>query len=188
MNRPGDRCRRSVVAAIALTAATTAAACGDEQRAEPTAADYIAELETICTETAAELDALPEPPELISVTDFADQAASILAREADQVRALAPPRIDDLDDDHRAFVRNTDDQAATWAEVATTTATDPDADLSPLTTLLGQLALGRDELAAEMGAPACQRVATSSPATTDNTSNSGPDSTASTAAAPGSDS
>lgn len=182
--------------AIALAAATTAAACDEEQRAEPTATDFLADLETICIETAAELDALPEPPELISVTDFADEAASILSGEADQARALEPPRIDDLDDDLRAFIRNTDDQAATWAELATTTATDPDADLSSLTTLLGQLALGRDDLAAEMGAPACQRVAGSSPATStvtstpapSVTSDSDPGTTASRATAPGSDS
>ena len=43
-----------------------------------TEADYLADLQAICTETTTGLDALPEPPEQISVTDFATSAADLL--------------------------------------------------------------------------------------------------------------
>ncbi len=188
MFRPGAHRGQRGVIATALALAAITAACDDEQPADPTAAEYLADLEAICIETAAELDALPEPPELISVTDFADAASSILAREADRAGALDPPRIDDLDDDHRAFVRNTDDQSAAWAEVASVTAADADADLSSLTTMLGQLALGRDDVAADMGALACQRVAVTSTETSAMTSEGESGTTVNTTAAPGSDS
>ncbi|NQY58298.1 MAG: hypothetical protein HRT86_17780 [Ilumatobacteraceae bacterium] len=155
--------RTRVSAAVAAVAVAIVSSCGEEATADPTAAEYLADLEQICVATAAELDALPDPPELISVTDFADAAASELRGEADQARTLDPPRIDDLDDDHRAFVRNTEEQAATWAQIATVTADDPNADLGALTTQLGELLLGRDDLVTEMGAPQCRRTATGGP-------------------------
>ncbi len=68
------------------------------------------ELEAICADTAAQLDALPDPPDGITITEFATQASSILTGEAEQVRELDPP--DDLDDDHRALIANDEDQAA----------------------------------------------------------------------------
>ncbi|MEM8621169.1 MAG: hypothetical protein AAGF73_15730 [Actinomycetota bacterium] len=151
-----------VIAAVAVAAATLSS-CGEEATADPTAAEYLADLEQICIATAAELDALPDPPELIRVTDFADAAASELRGEADRARTLDPPRIDDLQDDHRAFVRNTDEQAATWAQIAAATADDPNAELDALTTQLGELLLGRDDLVTEMGAPQCRRAATGGP-------------------------
>ena len=58
---------------------------------EPTAADYLGELEAICADTAAQLDALPDPPDGITVTDFATQASSILTGEAEQFRDLDVP-------------------------------------------------------------------------------------------------
>lgn len=135
-----------------LVAATTLAACSSEP-AVVTEADYLAELEAVCIETAAALDALPEPPEQISVVDFASEAARILDAEAEQVRRLDVPST--IADDHRAFVRNTDEQSAAW-EVIAGGGTD---DLVTATTQVGQLVLGRNDLADEMGASACRRGA-----------------------------
>ena len=82
----------------------------------------------------------------------------MLRDEAESVRALAPP--DELDDDHRALIRNDEDQAAAWSDLAAV-AGGPDVDaesLDALTTTIAQLNLGRDDLVAEMGAPACVRA------------------------------
>lgn len=136
--------RRAALALIAITAACS------EAPVEVTADDYLAELESICIETTATLEALPTPPEQITVTDFATSAASALENEAEQARSLEVP--DELDSDHRAFVRNTDDQAAAWRAIAT--AGD---DLNDLTVRIGELIRGRNDLVDEMGAPACRR-------------------------------
>jgi hypothetical protein len=125
------------------------AGCGSEP-VTVTSADYLAELETICVATAATIDALPTPPEEISVTDFATSAANALDNEAEQARSLAVPA--DLAEDHRAFVLNTDDQATAWRAIAE----DP-ADLDASTTLIGQLVRGRNDLVDDMGASECRR-------------------------------
>lgn len=134
-----------------LLAALALAACGSEP-AEVTEADYLADLDAVCIETTAALDALPDPPEQISVTDFASEAARILDSEAEQVRRLDPPA--SLADDHRAFIRNTDEQSTAWLAVAA-----GGDDLVTATTQVGQLVLGRNDLADEMGAPGCRRGA-----------------------------
>lgn len=115
-----------------------------------TADEFLVELQAICAETADGLDALPEPPEQISVTDFATEAATLLAGEADQIRRLDAPS--ELDDDQRAFVRNTDEQAAAWRTVA-----DDQEELADVTTQIAELIFGRNDLADEMGATGCRR-------------------------------
>jgi hypothetical protein len=143
---------------LAVTSAATIAACASEPAAV-TADDYVAGLETICEETTAVLDELPTPPEEISVTDFAAGASSAISNEASRLRRLDPP--DDLDDDHRALIRNADEQASAWQRVAELDVTDP-ADATTLTettTLITSLQLGRNDLVDEMGAPACRRGA-----------------------------
>ena len=118
-----------------------------------TAADYRADLQAICVDTTATLDALPQPPEQISVSDFATSAASALDNEAERARSLEVP--DELADDHRAFVRNTDEQAVAWRAVATVG--DDGARLDDLTVRIGELIRGRNDLVDEMGAPGCRR-------------------------------
>jgi hypothetical protein len=144
-------------AAAALTALTVPlAACGSDAAAPSGSAqvdEYRAEMTDACGVTAAALDALPAPTEG-SMADFATEASALIADEAERLRVIEPP--DDLDADHRAFVLNTDDQAASWAEVAATSATDS-AALDRLVEEIGQLTLGRDELAGEMGIDACRR-------------------------------
>lgn len=140
--------RVSVVAfCIALLAA-----CGSEA-APVTEADYLADLQSICVDTTATLDAIPQPPEQISVADFATSAAGALDNEAEQARALGVP--DELASDHRAFVRNTDEQVVAWRAIATVG--DDSARLDELTVRIGELVRGRNDLVDEMGATGCRR-------------------------------
>lgn len=132
--------------------ALLAPACGSDAATGSTAEEYVAELGAVCAATDGRLDALPDPPDQISLADFATEVADALADEAEEVRRLDPP--DELDDDHRAFIQNTDDQASTWRQVAGIQADDAET-LGTLSEQIGQLTLGRDDLATEMGATAC---------------------------------
>jgi hypothetical protein len=140
------------VVAVSLMALGLLAACGSDA-IEVTPADYLADLQTICIDTTATLDALPRPPELISVADFATSAAGALDNEAERARSLDVP--DDLADDHRAFVRNTDEQVTAWRSIATVG--DDSARLDELTVRIGELIRGRNDLVDEMGATDCRR-------------------------------
>ncbi len=151
--------RRSVVlGSIVVGSVVTIAACSSDGDPEPTAASYLGALETVCAETATALAALPAPPDGISVTDFATQAGTVLRDEAESIRALAAP--DDLDDDHRALIRNDEEQAAAWSDLAVAAGgPDVDADsLDALTTTIAELNFGRNDLVTEMGAPSCART------------------------------
>ena len=128
------------------------AACGSDA-VEVTPADYLADLQSICAGTTATLDALPRPPEQIAVADFATSAAGALDNEAERARALDVP--DELADDHRAFVRNTDEQVTAWRSIATVG--DDSARLDELTVRVGELIRGRNDLVDEMGATDCRR-------------------------------
>ncbi len=139
---------RSVAAALAITA--TAAACASEP-APVTEADYLVDLQAICTETTSTIDALPQPPDEIPVAAFASSAAGALANEAERARSLEVP--DSIADDHRAFVRNTDEQSSAWRAISTA----GDDELGALTVRVGELIRGRNDLATEMGAPDCRR-------------------------------
>ncbi len=128
------------------------AACTSEP-VPVTEADYLVDLQAICVDTAATLDGLPRPPEQISVADFATSAAGALDNEAERARSLGVP--EEASDDHRAFVRNTDEQAAAWRAIATVG--DDDDRLGELTVRIGELVRGRNDLVDEMGAPDCRR-------------------------------
>lgn len=161
--RPARRHRTAERLLIASLLGVTLVASACDSAADTTASPeaYIADLEAICEATTNDLDALPDPPEQISVTEFAVDAASLLSSEAEQARQLAVP--DELADEHRAFVRNTDDQATTWraiADSASAAANDDGTtpDLVELTTRVGELTLGRDDLVVEMGADGCRRA------------------------------
>jgi hypothetical protein len=135
------------------------AGVGCSDTVEPvTYADYLAELQAICTSTSEQLLALPSAPEQIAVADLATSAAGLLDDEATRVSRLDVPSgddvpVDDLDADHRAFVRNTQEQADAWRAVAVA---GPD-DLAESTQLIAQLVGGRNELADAMGASSCIR-------------------------------
>ena len=146
-----------IVATLVLLTAGTVTGCSDA--VEPvTYDDYLGELQAICTETTEQLLALPTAPEQIAVTDLATSAAGLLDAEATRVNRLDVPSgddvpVDDLDGDHRAFVRNTQEQAEAWRAVANA---GPD-ELAESTQLIAQLVGGRNELADSMGAPDCVR-------------------------------
>jgi hypothetical protein len=140
------------ISVITVALAMLVGACADEP-AQVTTAEYLADLQEICAVTAATIDALPRPPEQISVADFATSAASALDGEAERARSLEVP--DEIGGDHRAFVLNTDEQAAAWRAVAT--AGDDSALLDELTVRIGELIRGRNDLVDDMGAPGCRR-------------------------------
>ena len=145
------------VAGVLLIAAGAVTSCSDV--VEPvTYDDYLSDLQAICTSTTEQLLALPAAPEQIAVADLATSAAGLLDDEATRVSRLDVPSgddvaVDDLDGDHRAFVRNTEEQADAWRAVAIA---EPD-ELAESTQLIAQLVGGRNELAASMGAPGCVR-------------------------------
>jgi hypothetical protein len=138
-----------LVGASLLMACTTS-----PNGSEPTEQDYLRALEAICVETSDALDALPDPPDQITVREFATDAAGLLDAEADAVRRLRAP--DELDADHRAFIRNTDEQSAAWRDLSSAGADDADRFVA-LTTRIAELVLGRNDLAGEMGAAGCRR-------------------------------
>lgn len=141
--------------AIVIVLIVTAASCASEP-APVTEVDYLADLQAICATTTVTLDALPQPPEQITVADFATSAASALGSEAERARSLDVPDVpDELDDDHRAFILNTDEQSAAWTAIAD--AGDDNARLGELTVRVGELVRGRNDLADGMGAPGCRR-------------------------------
>ena len=147
-------CRAGILLTLAVCGAAALVGCSEAD--EPvTAETYLGSLEAICIDTTAELQTLPAPPEQISVTDFATRAAELLDREAARVDRLDVPDDATLRDDHRAFVRNTEEQADAWRSIAGTGA--ESADLVTSADLVRQLVLGRNDLAEEMGAPACRR-------------------------------
>lgn len=138
-----------------LATVSVASGCDDTVGEEPSIDDYRAEMTAICEETSERLDALPSPPAEISLTDFATEAASALEAEAERSRVVDPPG--EVDDDHRAFVANTDDQASNWRALAAVP-TDDDEGLNATTERIAQLTLGRDDLATSMGLDACRRT------------------------------
>jgi len=144
--------------ALTLVVAATTSACGSDGSGAPSASaqaeEYTSEMDAACDVTAASLDALPEPTGA-NMVDFATQAAAVIADEAERLRTIEPP--DEAADDHRAFVANTDEQAARWEEVAATSPTDA-AELDRLVQEIGELTLGHDELAVDMGLVACRRA------------------------------
>ena len=143
-NSPG------VLVALLVAMLAALAACADEP-APITEADYLADLQEICADTTDTINALPQPPEEIPVAAFATSAASALDNEAERARALEVP--EGIADDHRAFLRNADEQAAAWRAIANAA----DDELDELTVRVGELIRGRNDLVDEMGAPGCRR-------------------------------
>jgi hypothetical protein len=90
------------------------------------------------------------------VENFATRAAETLDREATRIGRLSVPRDDDLRSDHRAFVRNTEQQADAWRAIAD--AASVGSDMGVAADLVGQLVLGRNDLATAMEVPRCSRA------------------------------
>lgn len=142
---PRGTCVAAVIVAVTLTTSCTS------EPAQVTPADYLADLQEICADTTVTLEALPRPPEQITVAEFATSAASALDNESEQARTLEVPT--EMGEPHRAFIRNTDDQAVTWRSIATA----GEDRLGELTVRVGELIRGRNDLVDEIGAPGCRR-------------------------------
>ena len=127
---------------------------GDGDTLSPTL--YTQAMSDICTDTTERLDALPDPPDEISRSDWAGEVSRALLAEA-----AAFDEIDVGDDrrtDHASFVENTEGQAASWMALGEALAAGaPDADaVSELTTEISELTLGRNDLADDMGLTGCR--------------------------------
>jgi hypothetical protein len=149
-----DPRRRRLPIALFAVAAAIGTACAPTESTEPTPDGYAAAMEATCRDTAAELDALGTPPEESGHAEFAVAAATIIGDEAERAREIEAP--DAAEDDHRAFIANTDDQASRWNELAVIAPDDAE-ELGRVSTEIAQLTLGRDELAQQMGLLACRR-------------------------------
>jgi hypothetical protein len=148
----GSRTRLTFGFAFAVLAAS-ATACASEPLVEVDPATYRSELGAVCEQTDQQQAALTDPVDAATTAAFAQQVSTILTTEANAIRALRVPA--DLDDDHRAFVQNTDDQARQWTVLASTSV-DDGAAFGDVQTAILQLSLGRDDLAAAMDVDACR--------------------------------
>ncbi len=137
---------------IAVLTATTAA-CVPEPLVQVDPATYRSELGAVCEQTDQQQAALSDPVDAATTAAFAKQVSTILTGEANAIRALQVPA--DLDDDHRAFIQNTDDQARQWTLLASTSV-DDGAAFGEVQTAILQLTLGRDDLAAAMDVDSCR--------------------------------
>ena len=142
---------RSILVGVGLAAT----ACGSEAADPVSFDDYVVQLEAICASATDQLLALPSAPDQIAVADLATSASLVLDDEAARADRLTLPEddvpLDDLAGDHRAFVRNTREQADAWRAVANTD------ELAAATELIAQLVGGRNELARSMQVPGCVR-------------------------------
>jgi hypothetical protein len=141
-----------VIFSLTLAIAAVGAGCTTDAAPGADPADYRAALASLCTASATERSALDQPDDA-GVATFARAVADILTLQADTARALRPPK--DLDDDHRAFVQNTADQASRWTGLATTSPEDVE-QFGALQTAILELTLGRDDLATAMDVPECR--------------------------------
>lgn len=139
----------------AIVCGSVAVACTSAPDETMTPADYRTAVEAVCTATSNARDQLTEPADASAVVAFAGSVAKLLNDEADSIRVIRPP--DELDDDHRALVQNTADQAERWTTLATIPPTDTET-FGSLTDEIAALSFGRDDLAAEMQLFACQRT------------------------------
>jgi len=123
-------------------------------------AAYRSQLGAVCERTDQQQAALTDPVDAATTAVFAQQVAVILAAEANAIRALQVPA--DVDNDHRAFIQNTDDQARQWVTLASTSVDDP-AAFGDVQTAILQLTLGRDDLAVVMNVDACRAAGPGAP-------------------------
>ena len=151
----GSRPRLTFWFAVAVVAAS-ATACATESAVPVDPAAYRSELGAICEQTKQQQAALTDPVDAVTTVAFAQQVTVILTTEANAVRALQVPA--DLDNDHRAFIQNTDDQARQWTTLGSTSVDDP-AAFGGVQTAILQLTIGRDDLAVAMSVDACRSAA-----------------------------
>ncbi|NND75155.1 MAG: hypothetical protein HKN44_09130 [Ilumatobacter sp.] len=150
-----DRHRLSRRVAGVAAAASAVAACSSAPASDVDPAAYRAQVDTICRDALADQALLAEPADATGVAEFALAVAAGLEAEAELLRAVEPPA--DLAADHRALIRNTDDQARRWTALASTTPDDT-AAFGVIQTEILELGLGRDDLAQEMDLPGCRRT------------------------------
>lgn len=147
----------------------------DGEQLSPTL--YPSTMNEICATTTERLRSLPSPPDEISRADWAGEVSLALRDEAESFEAIDVGS--ELGADHRALVANTKQQAEQWSaletalgeasqseasqrEASQSEASQSEASessvagsIGDITTEIGQLTLGRDDLTAEMGLSGC---------------------------------
>lgn len=117
-------------------------------------------LAAACASTSTRLDGLADPIDEAQRSGWTLEVAAILRAEAGQVGAFT--LLDEEQrDGFRAFADNTAAQAEAWQQLGELLGTGIDLSGDPrvgdLTTEIGELSLGRDELSDELGVAACRR-------------------------------
>ena len=148
----GRQTQAAAMLAVSTTVSMTMGCASDAAPVVDSAA-YRGELAAICIASNAEQSAIADPIDQTGVASFARSVADVFTRQAEAARALRAP--DHLDDDHRAFVQNTADQAAGWTSLAVTPSSDSD-QFGALQTAILELTLGRDDLVTAMDILACR--------------------------------
>lgn len=152
----------AVVALIVIAFVLSTAACtnstdqdgeGVDAAAPLDASFYTGEMSDICEASDEAIAALPARPAAISDADWADEISEIFATEANEFISLMVA--DDLSETHGALAQTTEELAVAWADLSTALDAVDDAALSEATTVVGELTLGRNDLAVELGVDRC---------------------------------
>ena len=158
---PRARRRRRAVAALVLALAasgcttTTGGAPGEGEGGPP--ADYATTMGEICATARARVASLPDPPDGISRRDWANEVGLALRAEGTSLRQV--PVDDARREDHRALTAGTLELADRWTALADELEGGEPEAIGELTDDIGQLTLGRDELADALGLPGCRAAA-----------------------------
>lgn len=147
--------RRLYAAALTVAVAGAVTACGSDETTEALVGDaYVAGMSEICTATNARLDALPEPPEQISASNWAAEVARAFRAEAAAAGALVVDAT--VRSDHGTYTTTTDDLAAAYDDLAVAVGAGTD-DIMSVTTEITELSLGRDDVAVRLDLDTCVR-------------------------------
>ncbi len=135
----------AAVAAGAIIAVVALAGGTDDSR--PTRDEYVAQVDALCAEYAAQLDHIPPPGDLSSpgaIVESLEQALPVLRAQATAIRALRPPRTDEARIER--FFRLTD---RSLAELQAALAAALERALYPMATALTRFGERRDEAKAQ---------------------------------------
>lgn len=146
-----------VAMVLALVGCTTTAGDADDPTTPLTTETYPVAMEEICDATSAELDAVPAPPEQISLGDWAAELARILGNEVDRFDELRVT--DELSEAHGTLTRTAREQADQFALLAAAVENpagdDTGESIGAINDEIRSLSLGREEVAIGLAVPAC---------------------------------
>ncbi len=115
---------------------------------------YPAAMGDVCAATDGRISDLPERGVAISESDWATEISRALDAEADAFDAVEPSS--GLRVDHKSFIANTREQAASWAALSDAIANEDATGIDTSFNEIRELSGGRNELAAELSIDGCQ--------------------------------